>query len=167
MKMQDEQYQKIKETAWRRLLNRDEQVALEEFLKAHPQSKEEWVAEAALNQLMQKLPAPAVSSNFTARVLAAAQNAPPRAAWRSWLDLSLWLPETPVGRVAMCSMILCVGLVSFREAEMAQRTRVARELADVSRVAALPPVEWLKDFDTINGINKVKVADDDLLAALQ
>ena len=47
------------------------------------------------------------------------------------------------------------------------RARVARELADVGRLAALPPMEWWKDFDTINRMNKVKVADDDLLAALQ
>ena len=50
---------------------------------------------------------------------------------------------------------------------MIHRARMARELAGVSRLAALPPMEWLKDFDTINGINQVKVADDDLLAALE
>lgn len=165
--MHDEQFKKIRETAWRRPLTRDEQAALQEFLQAHPAGRQDWAAEAALNQLLERLPAVAVSSNFTARVVAAAQSARPRSAWRDWFDVRFWLPETRVGRLAMCSMMLCAGVISFHEVQMAHRAQVARELADVSRVASLPPVEWLKDFDTINAINKVKVADDDLLAALR
>jgi hypothetical protein len=34
-------------------------------------------------------------------------------------------------------------------------------------MAPLPPMGWLEDFETINRLNKVKVADDDLLIALQ
>ena len=44
---------------------------------------------------------------------------------------------------------------------------MARDLASVSRLAALPPVDWLQNFDTINGLNRVKVADDELLLVLQ
>ena len=47
------------------------------------------------------------------------------------------------------------------------RAQVAREVASVGRLAALAPMDWLKDFDTINRLNKVTVADDDLLAVLQ
>ncbi len=64
-------------------------------------------------------------------------------------------------------MMVCLGLFSFHESQVIHRARMARELAGVSRLAAVPPMEWLKDFDTINGISQVKVADDDLLAALE
>jgi hypothetical protein len=31
----------------------------------------------------------------------------------------------------------------------------------------LPRMDWLKNFDTIKGMSQTKVADDDLLTALQ
>jgi hypothetical protein len=167
MNMRDEQYQKIQEAAWRRALTGDEEAALQKILAAHPEARQAWNEEAALNRFLQRWPAPAVSSNFTARVLQAAQNAPVWRAWRDWFALSEWLPEGRAWRVAMCSMMACVGLFSFHESELVHRARMARELAGVSRVATLPPMEWLKDFDTINGISKARVADDDLLAALE
>ena len=165
--MHDEHYQKIMEAGWRRALTSGEEAALRQFLAAHPDARQAWGEEAALNRLLQRWPAPPVSSNFTARLLRAAQNAPVRRPWRDWLAPAQWLPEGRVWRAAMCSMVVCVGLFSFHESQLIHRARMARELAGVSRVASLPRIEWLKDFDTINGINKVKVADDDLLAALE
>jgi hypothetical protein len=167
MKMRDEQYQKIKEAGWRRPLSPDEEAVLQKFLESHLDTREAWGEEAALNRLLERLPVPPVSSNFTARVLQAVQDAPARPTWRDWFDPAQWLPEGRAWRVAMCSMIVCAGLLSFHEYQAIHRVRMARELAGVSRVAALPPMEWLKDFDTINQISQVKVADDDLLAALQ
>jgi anti-sigma factor RsiW len=167
MNMKDQRYQEIKEAGWRRALNRDEAAALEKFLAAHPETREAWGEESALNRFLERLPAPPVSSNFTSRLLQAVQAAPVRSTWRDWFAPALWLPEGRAWRVAMCSMVVGVGLFSFREYQVLHRVRVARELAGVSRVAALPPMEWLKDFDTINGISQVKVADDDLLAALE
>jgi hypothetical protein len=165
--MQDEHYQEIKEAGWRRTLNRDEEAALQKILAAHPAAQEAWREEAALNRLLQHWPAPPVSSNFTARVLQAVQAAPAPHTWRDWFAPVQWLPEGRAWQVAMCAMMVCLGLFSFREYQVMHRARMARELAGVSRVAALPPMEWLKDFDTINRINQVKVADDDLLAALE
>jgi len=167
MKMDDEQYRKLKEASWRRPLSADEEAALQKILAAHPQTREAWGEEAALNRLLQRLPDAPVSSNFTARVLQAVQVAPARRTWRDWFAPAQWLPESMGGRLAMCSMMVCLGLFSFREYQVVHRARVARELSGVSRLAALPPMEWLKDFDTINGISQVKVADEDLLAALE
>ena len=48
-----------------------------------------------------------------------------------------------------------------------RRAHEARAIASVSRLAGLPSIDWLKNFDTINRMNKVKVADDDLLTVLQ
>ena len=167
MNMQDEHYREIKEAGWRRALNRDEEAALQKFLAAHPETREAWGEESALNRLLERLPAPPVSSNFTARVLQAVQAVPARRSWRDWFAPEQWVPESRAWRIAMCSMMLGLGLFSFREYQVIQRVRMARELAGVSRMATLPPMEWLKDFDTINGISQVKVADDDLLAALE
>jgi anti-sigma factor RsiW len=167
MNMEDDHYQEIKEAGWRRTLSSDEEAALQKFLAAHPEAREAWGEETALTRLLERLPAPPVSSNFTARLLQAVQNAPPRRAWRDWFAPAQWLPVGLTARVAMCSMMICLGLFSFREYQVVHRVRMARELASVSRVAALPSMEWLKDFDTINNISQVKVADDDLLAALE
>jgi hypothetical protein len=165
--MQDDHFQEFKEAGWRRALNRDEAAALQKFLAANPGAREAWGEEAALNRLLEHLPAPPVSSNFTARLLQTVQAVPVRPGWRDWFAPAQWLPESRVWRVAMCSMMVGVGLFSFREYQVIHRMRMASELAGVSRVAALPPMEWLKDFDTINGMSQVRVADDDLLAALE
>lgn len=166
--MHDEQYKKIKESGWRRPLTAAEQATLQKYLASNPEDRPVWSEEAALNQLLERLPKAPVSSNFTARLMQAVPSAPPpRRAWLDWLALDLWLPEKRTWRVAMCTTMLGVGLLSFYESQAQQHARLARDLAGVSRVAALPPVEWLKDFDTINKISQVKVADDDLLAALQ
>ncbi len=173
--MRDEHYQQIKEAGWRRALSPDEEAALQKFLAAHPEARQAWGEEAALNRLLQRWPAPPVSSNFTARLLQAAQKTPVRHSWRDWFEPAEWLPESRAWRVAMCSMMVCVGLFSFDESQVIHRARMARAnrartaqaMASVSRLATAPPMDWLKDFDTINGISRVKVADDELLAALE
>jgi anti-sigma factor RsiW len=167
MNMRDEHYQKIMETSWRRKLNSEEEAALEKFLAAHPEAQKTWAEDAALNRILQRWPVPPLSSNFTARLLLTVQTAPGRRSWIHWFAPAEWLPEGRAARLAMCSMMVCVGLFSFHESEVVHRAKIARELAGVSRVATLPRMEWLKDFDTIKGISQTKVADDDLLAALE
>jgi anti-sigma factor RsiW len=165
--MQDSDYQQIKERGWRRPLNPQEAAALHAFLAENPAAREAWKEEAALNNLLSRWNAPTVSSNFTARLLQAIPRQPARPAWRRWFVLSDWIPEGAISRMAMCSLMVGLGLFSFREYQVMHRLREAQELAKVSRLAALPPMDWWKDFETINRMNKVKVADDDLLAALQ
>jgi hypothetical protein len=167
MNMRDDDYTKMRETGWRRTLTSEEKAALQEFLKAHPAVRRDWEEDAALTRVLQGWGAPPVSTNFTARLLLAAQKAPVQRTWADWFALEEWLPENRSWRVAMCSMALCVGLFSFHESTVIHRTRMARQLADVSRVAVLPRMEWLKNFDTIKGMSQTKVADDDLLTALQ
>jgi len=167
MNMRDKRYEELKEAAWRRALTRDEEAALRNYLAAHPEARPCWEEEAALNRLLQRWPAPAVSSNFTARLLSAVQNAPVRRPWWEWFAPAQWLPEGRAWRTALCCLAAGVGLFCFHQSQVVHRERLARQLAGVSRVAALPRMEWLKDFDTIKGISRVKVADDDLLAALE
>jgi hypothetical protein len=168
MKMDDEQFKRIKEAGWRRPLTPDERAALQNALSNDPVERQSWEEELALTSLLDRLPDAPVSSNFTARLMqAVGKEKPARHHWWNWFAPSEWLPERWPARVAMCSMMLCLGVVSFREAQLMHRAKVAQELAGVSRVAKLPRMDWLKDFDTINRISQVKVADDELLAALQ
>jgi anti-sigma factor RsiW len=165
--MQDVDFQNLKEINWRRSLTPLELARVRQFLAVHPEFQHQWDEDAALDRLLQRLPAAPVSSNFTARVMQAAQCAPARSGWRQWLAArfpapGLWLPRGALG-----AAMVCVGLLSFHCYQMEQRAQTARDLARVSRLAALPPMAWLKDFETIDRLNKVQVADDDLLAALQ
>jgi anti-sigma factor RsiW len=165
--MRNADFQILKEISWRRPLTPAELARLRQFLAAHPEKQGEWEEDTALDLLLYRLPSARVSSNFTARVMQAAQSAPTRSAWRQWLASwppfpAIWLP-----RCALGAAMVCAGLLSFRGYQMEQRAQAARNLASVSRLAALPPMDWLKNFDTIDRLNKVKVADDDLLAALQ
>jgi hypothetical protein len=165
--MHNAEFQNLKETGWRRPLTAAERARLREYLAAHPDCQESWDQEAALSGLLRRRPGAAVSTNFTARVLQAAQRFPAKPSWRRRLELFPWLPAGWAPRAALAAAMLCCGLLSFHEYGALRRARVVREVASVSPLAALPSIDWLQNFDTINGMNKVKVADDELLTVLQ
>jgi hypothetical protein len=162
--MQNADFQKLKEISWRRPLSHPEIDQLRRCLESHPEWRRQWDEEAALDRLLRRLPAAQVSSNFTARVVRAAQSAPAPSGWRTWAfpPRVQWWPRYALG-VAM----FCVGFLSFHGYQRARGVQAGRDLANVSRLAASAPIGWFKDFDTIARLNKVQVADDDLLAALQ
>jgi hypothetical protein len=163
--MQDAEYQRLKETGWRRRLTATERARMRELLAAHPEWQESWEQEAALNGLLRRMPTAALSTNFTARVIQAAQRLPAKPAWRRRLEMLPWLPESWAPRLALATAMVCCGLFTCHEYEVWHRTRVGRELVRDS--VLLPSVNWLENFDTIDRMNKVKVADDELLAVLQ
>jgi len=165
--MNDLEYQKLKEQSWRGNLKPAELARLQSHLAAHPETRGDWDEEAALNRLLERLPNAPVSSNFTARVLQAAERAAAqRPNWFErfsprWLRLG-WMP-----RVAMVASMICVGIISFHEYQLASRTKLAHGAAEFGEMATLPKMEWLKDFETINRLSKVQVADTELLALLK
>jgi hypothetical protein len=161
--MREAEYQKLKETSWRRPLTVVERVRLREILAAHPAWQESWDEEAALNGLMRRLPSATVSTNFTSRVMQAARQLPVKPSWHRRLDLFPWLSAGWVPRAALGVAMVCSGLLSFHEYEAFHRAQLSHAIVNTG----LPPIEWMKNFDTINRLNKVKVADDDLLAVLQ
>jgi len=158
--MDDADYQNLRETGWRRPLTPAEEERLRGIVAAQPALRTQWEEEAALNRLLARMPAARVSSNFTARVVQAARGAPVTPAWSERLAPFRWLSRNWLPRVALGLAMVCCGVFSFREYQAVHRAQMARQLA------AVPPMEWLKDFDTINRLNKVAVADDDLLAVL-
>jgi len=161
--MDNPDYQKLKETGWRRPLNQAEEQRLRDTIASQPGLQAKWDEEAALNRLLGRLPSAQVSSNFTARVLQAARQSPARSAWTDRFAPFQWLSSNWMPRVALVGAMLLCGFLSFREYQAIHRVRRAREIAELP---PLPP-EWMKDFDTINRLNKVSVADDELLALLQ
>lgn len=163
--MQDAEFQSLKEASWRRPLAPSERARAQELLTAHPEWRDAWRQEAALSGLLRGLPNAPVSSNFTARVLQAAQRLPAKPAWRQRLEWVPWFPWIP--RAALGMAMVCCALLSFHGYQSMSRARVAREVASASIMAGLPSIDWLENFDTINRMSKVKVADDDLLAVLQ
>jgi hypothetical protein len=44
---------------------------------------------------------------------------------------------------------------------------MARNLASVGNLATLQPVDWMQNFQTIQNLSRVQVADDVLLQVLQ
>ncbi len=165
--MKNTDYQELKEASWRRPLTAAERVWLRDWLAAHPEAQESWEVEAALTGALRRLPSATVSSNFTARVLQAAQRVPAKSGWRNRLEMFSWLPVGWMPRAALAAAMVCSGVFSLHEYETVHRLQKAHAAASASRLAALPPIDWLKNFDTINGMSKVNVADDDLLTVLQ
>jgi hypothetical protein len=165
-KMDNPDYQKLNETGWRRSLTPGEEARLRGIVGAQPALRDQWEEEAALNRLLARMPAARVSSNFTARVVQAAHAASPTPAWSQRLAPFQWLSRNWMPRVALGLAMVCCGVFSFREYQAIHRAQMAREVISAGGLAALPPMEWLKDFDTINRLNKVSLADNDLLAVL-
>jgi anti-sigma factor RsiW len=164
--MREDNYKELQELNWRRRLSAAELAEVRKFLAGQPRAAEEWEREEALSRLLEQLPAAPVSSNFTTRVLATVRNseakhATPERPVAPWIFRSWW------ARLAAGVVMVGVGFFSFREYAVSHRTQEAHELVAASRLAALPPMEWLNDFDTIQRLDKVKVADDDLLSMLE
>jgi hypothetical protein len=160
-------YNHLREQSWRRRLTSAEETELRAWLAAHPEARADWEAEAGLNAALGGLPDVPVASNFTARVLQAAQQAavaePHRAegTWRGWLRLR-WLPKA-----ALAAALVGAGLLSYHQVQATHRKKLAESVAAVSAVASLPGPDILKDFDSIRALNPTPAPDEQLLAVLQ
>ena len=69
--------------------------------------------------------------------------------------------------LAVGAAMVCLSLLTVREYQIVQRQKMARDLASVGSLAALQPVDWLQNFQTIENLSRVQVADDELLQVLQ
>jgi anti-sigma factor RsiW len=162
-------YGHLRELSWRRKLTGAEEAQLRAWLAAHPEAQADWAAEAGLNAALGRLPDAPVPSNFTARVLQAAEREAAvegrRSVWKwgGWPRLR-WLPKA-----AFAAVILGAGLVSYHQAQAARLREYANSVAAVSDVFSLPGPgpEILKDFDAILASNPTSLPDEQLLAVLQ
>ncbi|MDB6017759.1 MAG: hypothetical protein JWR19_2248 [Pedosphaera sp.] len=166
--MNDPVYNKLRELSWRRKLTEAEELQLQAWLSAHPESREDWEAESGLNQLLEQLPeAPPVSSNFTALVLQAVERdaaAPARArqsGWRIGRLIHGWLP-----RVAIASLVVGFGLFSYHRHEVNDRNAMAQSVARLYPVVAASNLQTLEDLNTIRHLSDPRPAPDTKLLAM-
>src|SRR5678815_1159608 len=111
----DRFFESWRETGWRRRLTPAEEKRFAEWLAEHPDAQNECAAETNLNELLDGLPDVPVPSNFTARVVQAAQRQAtvPTKKKLSFSDEALawwmrWLPKS-----ALAAMLLAAGLASY------------------------------------------------------
>ena len=164
----DPLYHQLRETGWRRKLTAPEEKRLRAWLSAHPEAEEDWGAELKLNEALCQLKDTPVSSNFTARVLQAAQRDTPETAPTGWLRWPVsilrfrWFP-----RVAVAAVVLCAGLLTAHRVQDLQRQGEARKLIAVSDAASLLEPDALENFKYIQVMDSTPGPDDELLKLLQ
>jgi len=175
----DQERESLRELASKRPLTGPEQARLRQLLHHQPEARADWSEELALTEALHRLPEVPVSSNFTARVLRAAEleagtPAPTPALWPAKLRFARWLPYA-------ATLALVVATVWFirlerRAAQEAQyaldaaeiqlgRAKLARDAATLHSLAPVPSIELLQDFDAIRRMSLMPLeADQELLA---
>ena len=167
--MNQSDYNQLRETAWKRKLTAQQEAEIKVFLANCPEARPDWEEERILTQSLAQLPDAPLAFNFTAQVLQAVKRqeakASPAAVVRWWQRLrSLGWGY----RSAMAAVIVGAGVLSYQQYVAFSREELATSVATVSRVAALPSVTGLRDFDAIQHLDDVAaVIDTRLLAALQ
>jgi hypothetical protein len=168
--MNDQVYHQLRESSWRRKLTGEEETQVRAWLATHPEDRADWETEAALNHLLEELPAaPAVSSNFTTLVVEAMERetSAARAPRRTWaLEWrTYWLP-----RMAMAIVVLAACIVAYQGHVQNNRREMADSVAKVSglyQVVASNP-DAMEDFDAIRCLGKLQPkADTELLTLMQ
>lgn len=157
------------EKGLRHPLTGTEWAELQAYWAKHPELPTALDEEVVLTQLLHRLPAAPVSSNFAARVLQAVASDRRQAARRHSAGREPWLPSWRwVRGLAWAGGAVGLLLFSTYSYRTYDRREMARSVAAVSGVPALPAPEVLQDFDTIFRLSQTPaVVDDELLAALK
>lgn len=169
--MKDPDENHFRELSWRQQLTDADRAMLQKYLAARPEAGAEWEAESRLNELLEHLPeAPAVASNFTARVMQAvereaAARTPARAdaGWR-WGTVRFWL----AGAVVAC-LILGAGRLAIQLHQLAARKVTAQDVAKLAEAYSAADPASREDFQAIcrlTGDTSAK-PDTELIAAMQ
>lgn len=154
------------ERIWRGALTPTERTAFKAWLREHPEAGADWELETRLNQALARLPeAPAVSSNFTARVLKAVAAETARENRSRTLGVAGWRRWIP--RLAFATVLAAAGLFSVRHLQQAQRAELVQSVATVAEVSSLPSPQILQDFDAIMALSATPAADEQLLTLLE
>jgi len=146
--MNESDYMKLREEAWRRPLTADEKSRLQSYWLVHAESQHDWEEEAALTQLLARAPDAPLSSNFTARVIQAIELEQLRAQRKGSFALQRlrsWLP-----RLAITGLVVGLGAFGYqeyRQHELQQKTRYLDTLAVAA--ATFPDAKMWDDFDAI------------------
>src|ERR1044071_5110671 len=163
--MNEAEYLSLREIAWRRPLTADEKSRLHSYLVVHPEAQPDWDSEVMLNQVLDNLQIPAVSSNFTVQVLRSIElvelkNRPKSLSWLP--NMGLWLP-----RFAVAGLVLGLGGLGYQRYQLHElQQQRADSVKIMTRLATtLPDVQMWKDFDTIAGLDQAGPSQDQILWA--
>lgn len=116
-----------------------------------------------LHELLSHLPDVSVASNFTARVMQAAEREEARRA-RRWNVLA-WNWHSLLPRFAVATALLLFAGVAFHQHEVGNRpVEIARSIQQIPSVTQMPSVEALQNFDAIQRMSRPAHADEELLA---
>lgn len=154
--MNETEFNRLLEAAQRRPLTAEEETRLREYGLLHPQAQALCEKEAALTQLLRRLPPAPLSSNFTARVLQAVSRETPepapvlRVAWRRWFTLGRPLKLGALGAAAAAVILL-----AYHQRHLAGRAELAQSLAALGHAAALAEVEVWQNFDAIRRLSEL------------
>jgi anti-sigma factor RsiW len=169
--MKDPVENQFRELGWRQRLTDAERAALQKHLAAHPEARADWEAESQLNELLGQLPeAPAVASNFTARVMQAVEReATARTRARTgfglgWVTLRVWL-----ARAAVACVIAGGSFVTIQQHQLAARRVTAQNVAKLAEAYSAAGPASTEDFAAICRLTSDAPAkpDTDLLTAMQ
>ena len=146
----------LRELSWRRQLTGAEEAQLRAWLAARPEAQADWEAEAGLNAALGRLPDAPVPSNFTTRVVQAAEREAaaglrqPGWKWGGWPRLR-WLP-----RVALTATVVSAGVVSCLVIQDVQRKNlkavVARVGPLVKRICEANSARSLRDLPAVHAL---------------
>ena len=163
---QDPLEQQMRELTWRRPLNAAEQARLDQWLRAHPEARTDWEADAALSAALSRLPESPAPSNLTARVMDAIEREDLATAgarktnWFGWLRSLGWVPRT-----AVVVAVLGGGVFWYQgHQRQAEQAEALSTLATVTEVSPLPSREVLENFEVIMRIHPAPMADMELLS---
>ena len=157
---------RLRELGWRRELTDAERTQLRAWLARHPDAQADWEMEEQLSALLNRLSDAPVSSNFTARVMQAAEHEAVSME-REAAKRSAWFLQTLLPRVAIAVVLVSAGLFVFQRYEATQRAEIARSLVAVSQVESLPSAAFLEDFEAIRRLGRKSPVDEELLALMQ
>lgn len=146
-------YHELAALAVRRPLTPAEQAQLEAVLAEYPEWRGTWDEDAALNAALRALPPVPVSTNFTTRVVEAAERIPPPRRTPAPIGWVRWLGALRYGWQGATVLLTLGGLLLGYEAlarhqGRAELARALQALPDQS----LAQVELWQDFDSINSL---------------
>jgi len=162
--MNEFDYKTLLEKRWRHKLTPAEETSVRAWLAQHPESRAEWDLETQLAEALEKLPDVPVPNNFTARVLQAVERE--AAAPRPPVNRVTWFLRVLLPRVAVASVILIVGVVTYHDHTAAKQAELVQGVKVVTGVSSLPSPEILQDFDTIRQLPAATGPDPELIALM-
>ena len=154
--------------AARRRVGPEEAARWRRELASRPAEVRRLDEELALNEALDRSPAPRPSSNFTARVLDEIGRDPRRESFLGRLFHRFGTVRLPLARLAFAGTAAVALVVGWHRFEARQNVLLARNAAEISEAVSVPGVAVLRDFEAVQLLDTKSSPDDvDLIGALR